>query len=43
MDDFGTCILCTEPDVELNQDRLCTNCAKESERENGMDMGVEEE
>lgn len=43
MDDFGTCIACSEPDVELDQDRLCVACAKESAQANGMDLGIEEE
>ena len=43
MDDFGTCIACSEPDVELDQDRLCVSCAKESAQANGMDLDIEEE
>jgi len=43
MNDIGTCVTCGATDVELNQDEQCAGCARESERENGMDLGMDEE
>ncbi len=49
MGDTGTCSVCGGEDIDINEDEMCVDCAKndgadfKTEDENVLDMGLDED